>query len=80
MFGPNPTGIRVNTVRKNPDRVVLDYVAVSKDFIKLHKFVTLVADVVFVNGAPFLIIMASGIQFLTVEHIPTCTAKQLSKY
>ena len=56
------------------------YIAVPKYFLKLHKFVTLVAYVMFVNGASFLITMSRGISFVTVEHIPTCKANQLSKY
>ena len=55
------------------------YVAVPKDFLKLHKFVITMSDVMFVNIAPFLITMACGIKFVTIEHIPTPTGKQLSK-
>ena len=33
----------------------------------------------FVNNIPFLITMSRKIKFITVEHIPTRTAKQLSK-
>ena len=80
MFGPNLDGTRGNTVRQNPYRVVMDYVAVPKCFIKLHKFITLVENVMFVNGALLLITMSRGKQFVTAEYILTCTAKQLSKY
>ena len=79
MFGPNITSNRGNTMRHNLDRMVMDYVALSKDFLKSHHFVTIVADVMFVNGAPFLIIMSRGIKFVTIEHAPTNTAKQFSK-
>ena len=48
------------------DRVVMDYVAVPKDFLKLHNFVTLVGDVMFLNGAPFLITMSRGKKMVTV--------------
>ena len=80
MFSPNLTGTKGNIVQQNPDRVAIDYVAVSKDFMKPQKFVTLVADVMFVNGAPFLITVSRCTNFVTVEDIPTPTAKQLSKY
>ena len=60
-------------MRQKPDRVVMDYISVPKDFLKLHEFVNLVKDVMFVNGAPFLITMSRGINLVTV-------AKQLSKY
>ena len=80
MFGPKIYGTRGKTVRQNPDRVVMDYVALYKEFLISQKFVTLMADVMFVNGAPILIIISCGIKFVTVEHILTHTAKQLIKY
>ena len=49
------------------------------DFINLHKFVTLVADVIFVNDVTFLITVSHDIKFVMIEHIPTRTAKQLTK-
>ena len=39
---------------------------------------TLTSDVMFVNGMPFLITLSRRIRLLTVEHIPSRTAKQLS--
>ena len=57
MFGLNLTGTRGKTVQQNPVRLVMDCVAIPNDFIKLHKFVTIVADVTFVNGVPLLITM-----------------------
>ena len=58
---------------------MMDYVAVPKDFIKLHKVVTILADLIFVNGAPFLITMTRGIKFVTVQQIPTRTDNKSSK-
>ena len=45
----------------------------------MHKYATLVVDVLFVNNIPFLITISRGIKFVTVEHIPISMAKQLSK-
>ena len=58
----------------------MDYIDVPRDFLKLHNFVTLMADIMFVNGAPFLIIMSCGMKFVTVERILTHTSNLLSKY
>ena len=58
----------------------MDYAVLSKDFIKLHKFVTLMEYVMFVNSKLLLIKMSRGIKFVMVKQIPTRTAKQLSKY
>ena len=63
MFVPNLAGNRGKTVRQNPDRVVTDHVAIPREFLKLHKFVTIVADVMFVNGTPLLITMSRIIMF-----------------
>ena len=63
IFGPNLAGTRGKKVHPNPDMVAMDYVAVPKDSIKLHKSVTLVADMMFVNGTPLLITMSRGIKF-----------------
>jgi hypothetical protein len=79
IFGPDLAGTRGKTVRTAPDRVETDYVVVPREFMKLHKYVTLVADVMFVNGIAFLVTMFRGIKFVTSEHVPTHTAKQLSK-
>ena len=45
----------------------MDYVDVTKDFLKLHYFVTLVSDVMFVNGATLLITIPCGINFVAVN-------------
>ena len=73
MFGTNITGAKGNTVRHKPYRVVMDCVALLKYFIKLHNFVTIISDMMFVNGTPLLITISRGIKFVMVEHIPTCT-------
>ena len=49
MFGPKLAGTRSKTLQQNLDRLVMDYVSVRKDFHKLHKLVTIVSDVMFVN-------------------------------
>ena len=66
MFGPKLTGTRGKTVQQNMDIVVMDYVAVPKDFIKLHKFLALVEYTIFVNGAPLLITIPRVIKFVMV--------------
>ena len=80
MFGPNLAGTRGKTLQQNSDRVVMDYVDVPKDFLEFHKFLTLVADVIFLNGSPLLITMSPGIKFVSVKHITPSTAKKLRKY
>ena len=68
------------TSTRDPDIVMMYYVYLPRDFLKLHMFVTIVADAMFVNGASFLITIACGINVLTVENVPTSMAKYLGKY
>ena len=52
---------------------------IPKVFYRLHHFVTLTADVMFVNGILFFTTLSRDIRFGTAEHVPFCTAKQLAK-
>jgi hypothetical protein len=38
----------------------------------------LAADIMFVNGIPFLVSMASGLNLVTAKHMPSRTAKNLA--
>ena len=55
------------------------HLKVPKDFYKLNKFVTLVADVMFVNGLAFFTTRSRDIRMLTAEHVPHRTAAELGK-
>jgi hypothetical protein len=54
IYGCDLGGIRGKTVRKKPERVQGGIIKIPKDFYKLHHFVTLTADIMYVNGVPFL--------------------------
>ena len=55
LFGDDLAGLRGKAVQKKPEHVVMDYVQIPKDIIQMNKFVTLTADVMYVNGLPFVI-------------------------
>jgi hypothetical protein len=55
IFGPDLANLRRKATRTKPDRVQVEYVQIPLDFVQLHKYVTLVADVMFVNGLSFLV-------------------------
>ncbi len=55
IFGPDLANLRGKTTRTKPERVRVEYVQIPRDFVQLHKYVTLVAEVMFVNGLPFLV-------------------------
>ncbi len=58
--------------------VRVDYLEIPRDIIDMHKYVTLVADVMFVNGLPFLVSSSRKISLVTIEYLPSQTAKRLS--
>jgi hypothetical protein len=43
----------------------------------MNKYVTLVADVMFVCGLPFLISLSRRVRFVTLEFLPNRTAGEL---
>ena len=50
---------------------------IPRDFVQLHKYAALVADVMFMNGLPFLVTSSRGLSLVTIEHLPSRTAKHL---
>ena len=79
LFDPNRSRLKGGTVRQKPERVNRDLTRIPKDLYELHHFVTLTADVMFVNGITFLVTRSRDIRMNTVEFLPSRTAKQLSK-
>ncbi len=77
IFGPDVANLRGKTTRTKPDCIRVKYVQIPWDFVQLHKYVTLVADVVFVNGLSFLVTSLQGLSLVTIEHLPSRTAKRL---
>jgi hypothetical protein len=77
FFGLNLANLRGKTTRTKPEHVRADYVNIPRYFMDLHKYVTIVADVMFVNGLPFLVTSSRGISLVTIKFLPSRTAKQL---
>ena len=48
--------------------------------VSRHKFISIAADVFFVDGIAFLITVAIKLKFVTVKHTPVRTAKSLVKH
>jgi hypothetical protein len=64
IFGPDLANLRGKTTRTKPEHVRVNYVKIPQDFVKLHKHVMLVADVMFVNGLPFLVTSSRGMPWM----------------
>jgi hypothetical protein len=79
IFGPELAGVRGRTIRETPASVTTDYVQIPREILERHRRVVLAVDVMFVNGVPFLVSVARGLNFITVEHTKTRTAKNLAE-
>ena len=53
---------------KKTEHVRVDYVEIPRDLVDMHKYVTLVANMMFVNGLPFLVTLSRGISLVTIEY------------
>jgi hypothetical protein len=78
IFGPDLANLRGKTTRKKSEHIRVDYVEIPRDLVDMHKYVTLVADVMFVNGLPVLVTSSRGISLVTIEYLPSRTAKRLA--
>jgi hypothetical protein len=65
-------------VRRPPESVTTNYVQIPRAILEQHQLVMLAADVMFVNGVPFLVSVARGLNLVTTKFTPSCTAKQLA--
>jgi hypothetical protein len=70
IYGLDLASIRGKTVEWKPERMVMDYVKIPKKFLSIHGRITLVADIMFVNSIPFLVLVSCSIYLITIEHAP----------
>ena len=74
IFGPDLANLRGEIIRTKPEHAHIEYVQISWGFVELHKYVMLVADVIFVGGLPFLV---TSLQGISLECLELGTAKRL---
>ncbi len=67
IFGPDLVNLRGKTIRTKPEHVHIEYLQIPWDSVELHKYVMLMADVLFVNGLQFFRASLRGISLVTVE-------------
>jgi hypothetical protein len=80
IFGPDLASVQGKTVRRTPAPVVADHVAGPCAVVERNKLVTIVADIFFVNGTLFLVMLSRNIKFVMVEHLLVRTANTLVKH
>ena len=79
IFGPNRPMIRGGTKRdKNVKRVKEQRISIPREFYKMHKRVTITADVILVSRVPFLVTLSRKIKFRMNQFLPKRTARTLA--
>jgi hypothetical protein len=79
LFGDDNASLRGKTFRTTPDPVMADYVETPKEILDLNKDLTVAADIMFVNGMPFVTSISRKVKFTTIEYITTRSETNLVK-
>jgi hypothetical protein len=77
IFVPDLAILRGKRTRTKPERVRVNSLQIPRDFVQMHKYVTLVIDVMFVKGLPFLVTSSRGLSLVTIGYLPSRTAIRL---
>jgi hypothetical protein len=67
IFGPDLANIRGKTVLRRPEHVSTEIFEIPRQILLSQKYVTLVADIMFVNQVPFLISSSRKINLTTMN-------------
>ena len=80
IFGPDLASVQGETGRQSPVPVVTKYVVVPCALVETNRIITLVADVFFVDGMPFLLMVAQRLQVCYGRACPSTNGHELSKH
>ena len=77
LLGPDIGSIRGKTTRTAPEPVATNYVHIPSEIRERMGPVELTADLLFVNGIPFLLTLGKRIKFTIIENVPDRKATTL---
>jgi hypothetical protein len=80
IFGPDLASVQQKMVRRTPAPVVADYAAVPRSMVEANLIVILAAEVFFVDGTAFLLMVSRRIKFVKADHMPVRRVKCLGKH
>ena len=69
IWGNSSQDCKVNTNRNKPIHLAGDLVQMPEDMVKLHRYIYLEVDLLFVNSTPFFVTLRSKICFTAVNHL-----------
>ena len=65
-------------MKKAKQKVNTDYFSIPWEFIQNYKYITLTADLMFLNGLCCIVMMSKGMNLITVEFSPKWRVQQLA--
>ena len=69
IYGPNVYALKGKSVRSKPPVVLNDYVKVPPELKVKNEDVELCADIMYIQGIPFLVTVSKRLKFVTITHI-----------
>ena len=78
ICGPHQSRLKGSTVWVKEQRTKEQKINIHWYFYRIHKFVTITADVMFTSGIPFLVNFSRKIKFGTAEFVPNRSARMLA--
>ena len=78
IFGPSLPIVQGKSTRTKPNKVEPQYIPLPQQVVDRYQYLTLVADVMFVNGLPFFVTLSRKVRFVTAQFFPRRTAAELS--
>ncbi len=79
VFGPDVAPLQGKMVSCTPQYIDPAYVQILPEIISSYLNVIVVADLMFVNGLPFLVSISWNITLIMVSYMPSCTTADLCK-
>jgi hypothetical protein len=67
FFGPSLPCVRGKSVKSKPQRVESVYITIPAEILEQHKYVTIVADMMFVSRVPFFVTLSRDIRFTIMK-------------
>ena len=69
IFIPDVSSLKGKMMRRQPNLVVSNYTKAQKDILQLHNTVSVVVDIMFVNGMTFLVSISIHVKFTMFQFI-----------
>ncbi len=79
VFGPDVASLQGKMAWWTPNHVDLAYANIPPEIISRNLDVIVIANLMFINGLPFLVSISRNIMLITVTYMPLCKIEDLQK-